>query len=294
MRAGIVILTDQPWAQAVRAWQAAERYGLHHAWTYDHLGWRTLVDGPWYGAVPVLTAAATATSTIKLGTFVASPHFRHPVPFARELLALDDISGGRFLLGVGAGTLAGYDRLVLGGQELPRAVQAERFEEFVELLDAVLTRERTTWRGRHFTAVDARSAPGCVQQPRIPFVVASVGARTMRLAARFGQGWATTGTGRDDTESWWRSLRELSARMDDTLAAADRDLAAIDRYLQADAGPVFSLSSVESYRDILGRAQELGFTDVVSHWPRPGGVYAGSEAVLEQVAAEVLPELAGA
>src|SRR3954470_2577398 len=113
MRIGIVILPDQRWSVAGRRWQRAEEYGFDHAWTYDHLGWRDLVDGPWFDAVPTLTAAATVTSRIRLGTHVASANFRHPAVFAREVTALDDISGGRFVLGVGAGG-QGFDAAVLG------------------------------------------------------------------------------------------------------------------------------------------------------------------------------------
>src|ERR1700722_10440345 len=102
VRYGIVILADQRWEDSARRWRLAEEYGFDHAWTYDHLGWRDLVDGPGFAAVPALTAAATVTSSIGLGTLVASPNFRHPVSFARQLTALDDISGGRFLLGLGA------------------------------------------------------------------------------------------------------------------------------------------------------------------------------------------------
>jgi alkanesulfonate monooxygenase SsuD/methylene tetrahydromethanopterin reductase-like flavin-dependent oxidoreductase (luciferase family) len=78
MRFGIVILADQRWQQAARRWEQAEAMGFDHAWCYDHLGWRSLVDGPWFDAVPTLTAAATVTSAIRLGTLVASPNFRHP------------------------------------------------------------------------------------------------------------------------------------------------------------------------------------------------------------------------
>src|SRR5262250_2979359 len=115
MRFGLVILADQRWQQAARRWRLAEDYGFDHAWTYDHLGWRTLVDGPWFDAVPTLAAAATVTRRIPLGTLVASPNFRHPVSFARQLTALDDISGGRFLLGIGAGAGGtSFDAKVLG------------------------------------------------------------------------------------------------------------------------------------------------------------------------------------
>ena len=67
--------------------------------------------------------------------------------------------------------------------------------------------------------MDARNNPGCVQQPRVPFVVAANGPRSMRLAARYGQGWVTTGTGGDDDlDAWWRVVGE-SARMDEALDA---------------------------------------------------------------------------
>jgi len=290
VRIGIVILPEHRWWVAEPKWRAAEEYGFGHAWTYDHLGWRSLVDGPWFGAVPTLTAAAMVTSRIRLGTLVASPNFRHPVPFARELLALDDISDGRFTLGIGAGG-AGYDTTVLGGRELPPAQRTARFEEFVELLDQALYQERTTFHGDHFSAVEARSAPGCVQRLRLPFLVAANGPKAMRVAARFGQGWVTTGPATEDFADWWSGVAKLASRFDDTLAETGRT-SRVDRYLNLDSAPVYSLTSLECFRDAVGRATELGFTDVVSHWPRADGVYAGREAVVEQVAAEVLPELA--
>jgi alkanesulfonate monooxygenase SsuD/methylene tetrahydromethanopterin reductase-like flavin-dependent oxidoreductase (luciferase family) len=291
VRVGIVILPEHRWSVAAPKWRAAEEYGFDHVWTYDHLGWRTLVDGPWFDAVATLTAAATVTERIRLGTFVASPNFRHPVTFARSLLALDDVSGGRFTLGVGAGGTRGYDTEVFGAEALSPRVRVDRFTEFVELTDALLTTARTSYAGAHYTAVDARMAPGCVQQPRLPFVVAANGPRSMRLAARFGQGWATTGSPNDDLEGWWQAVAERCARFDEALAARGRDRDEVDRFVSVDASPQFSLASVEAFRDALGRAGELGFTDVVTHWPRPDGPYAGKESVLEQVVTEVLPGL---
>ncbi|MDX3657914.1 LLM class flavin-dependent oxidoreductase [Streptomyces sp. ID05-26A] len=289
MRAGIVILPEHRWWIAEPKWRAAEEYGFHHAWTYDHLGWRTLVDGPWFGAVPTLTAAAMVTSRIRLGTFVASPNFRHPVPFARELLTLDDVSDGRFTLGVGAGG-AGYDTVALGAEPLLPRDRTARFGEFVELLDQLLVKDRTSWHGKFFSAEEARSAPGCVQRPRVPFVVAANGPKAMTVAARFGQGWVTTGPPTEDHETWWRGVAELSEQFTETLATHDRG-PRVNRYLNLDSAPVYSLSSVECFVDAVGRAAELGFTDVVSHWPRHDGIYAGSEQVVENIAADVLPAL---
>ena len=67
-----------------------------------------------------------------------------------------------------------------------------------------------------------------------------------------------------------------------------RDPATIDRYLSLDSGGGYSLASVGAFDDAVGRAQELGFTDVISHWPRADGIYAGSESVLEEVASRLV------
>jgi alkanesulfonate monooxygenase SsuD/methylene tetrahydromethanopterin reductase-like flavin-dependent oxidoreductase (luciferase family) len=288
MRIGIAILQDGPWARAGERWRRAEAYGFDHGWVYDHLGWGPLVDHPWFDAVPTLAAAATVTSRMRFGTFVASPNFRHPVAFAREVTTLDDISGGRLLLGVGAGGLSGYDASVIGAPPLSARARVDRFAEFLELLDLLLRADGVSWSGEYYTAVDARNNPGCVQSPRVPFVVAANGPRAMGLAARYGHGWATTGAGGEDQEAWWRRLGELVRRFEDALAANGHAPGDLDRYLQLDAGPVYSLSGADAFADAVGRAGELGFTDVVTHWPRPAGPYAGDEAVLEEVAATVL------
>jgi len=151
----------------------------------------------------------------------------------------------------------------------------------------------TTTRGERYSAVDARMIPGCVQQPRVPFVVAASGPRLLRLVARYGQGWVTTGTTEgtgdvDGVAAWWDGVRVLSARLDDSMTEAGRDPLDIARYLSLDASGVVALGSLEYYRDCVGRADELGFTDVVIHWPREHGVYAADERVLEQVAASEL------
>jgi alkanesulfonate monooxygenase SsuD/methylene tetrahydromethanopterin reductase-like flavin-dependent oxidoreductase (luciferase family) len=286
---GIVILPEYRWAEAQHLWRRAEEYGFDHAWTYDHLGWRDLVDGPWFDAVPTLTAAATVTSRIRLGTHVASPNFRHPAAFARAVTALDDISNGRFILGIGAGAGGkAFDAAVLGRPQLTGRARVDRYVEFASLLDRILTNERTTWEGEYFSAVDARSAPGAVQSPRVPFVVAANVPRSIALAARYGDGWITTGPKTGDLETWWRAVSDSCTRLDESLEAEGREPAGLARYLSLDAAPVYSLSSVDAFTDAVGRARELGFTDVVTHWPRATGWYAGQESVLEEIAATFL------
>ncbi|WP_019855997.1 LLM class flavin-dependent oxidoreductase [Actinopolyspora mortivallis] len=289
-----MILPEHRWWAAEPLWRMAEEYGFDHAWTYDHVGWGELVDKPWFDAVPALTAAATVTSRIKLGTLVSSPNFRHPVHFTREVTALDDVSDGRFLLGLGAGS-PGFDARVFGEEPLSAGQRVERFAEFVELLDGILTSDSTEFHGTYYTAVEARRAPGCVQTPRVPFVVAAEGNHSMRVAARFGNGWVTEGRppGTEVTESaaWWRGLRDNTERFDEALREQGRVPGRVPRYLNADAGPSYALSSVEHFRDVLGRASELGFTDVLVHWPRTEAPFEGRESILEEVANEVLPGL---
>jgi alkanesulfonate monooxygenase SsuD/methylene tetrahydromethanopterin reductase-like flavin-dependent oxidoreductase (luciferase family) len=291
MRHGIVILAQDSWPEARRKWMLAEELGFDHAWTYDHLSWRTLADEPWGATVPTLTAAATVTSRIRLGTFVASPNFRHPVPFAKELATVDDISGGRLMLGVGSGG-TGFDAFVLGQPGYTPRQRHERFAEFVERLDSLLRFEAPDAGGFSFTgdwysAVDARMVGVPAQTPRLPFILAANGPKGLALVSRFGNGWVTTGPEGVTDKEWWAAVAGLASRLDDAAVAAGRDPLTIDRYLSLDSGGTYSLSSVAAFEDLTARAAELGFTDVISHWPRHDGIYAGSEDVLLDAAARL-------
>jgi alkanesulfonate monooxygenase SsuD/methylene tetrahydromethanopterin reductase-like flavin-dependent oxidoreductase (luciferase family) len=280
MRIGITILPELPWSEAASRWRAAEELGFDHAWTYDHLVWAGLPDSPWYGALPTLTAAATVTSRIRLGTFVSSPNYRHPYLFLRDLLALDDVSAGRVLCGLGTG--GDLDAGILG-ERLGLRERVDRFHEFVEVLDRLLREDHVDHDGRHYRTVDARTLPGPVQQPRIPFVVAANGPRSLRLAAQHGQGWVTYGRGGETVQDWWDGVAALCRTLDEVEERVGREVP-LDRYLSLDGGRVFSLGSVGLFEDMVGRADELGFSDVVTHWPRVEGPYAGDEAVLHEVA----------
>jgi alkanesulfonate monooxygenase SsuD/methylene tetrahydromethanopterin reductase-like flavin-dependent oxidoreductase (luciferase family) len=286
MRFGITILPEHPWSVAAPLWRRAEEYGFDHAWTYDHLVWAGLPDSPWFGALPTLTAAATATSRIRLGTFVSSPNYRHPYVFLRDLLAVDDISGGRLLCGLGTG--GDLDAGILG-DELTLKERVDRFHEFVEVLDRLFREDHVDHAGAHYRTVDARTLPGPVQRPRVPFVIGANGPRSLRLAAAHGQGWVTYGKGGETLDQWWAGVAELSATLDDAEARAQR-AEPLDRYLSLDGAPRFSLESADLFTEMVGRAVELGFTDAVTHWPRAEGVYAGRESVLDEVA-DLLPGL---
>jgi alkanesulfonate monooxygenase SsuD/methylene tetrahydromethanopterin reductase-like flavin-dependent oxidoreductase (luciferase family) len=290
MRHGIVILPQEPWSQARRKWQSAEGLGFDHAWTYDHLSWRTLADQPWHATLPTLTAAAVVTETIRLGTFVASPNFRHPVPFAKEVATLDDIAGGRVVLGVGSGG-TGFDASVLGQPAYSPRERHERYVEFVTALDVLLRHEAPgsggiDIDGAWFTARGARMVGEPTQRPRVPLVLAANGPKGLALVAERADGWVTTGPEGRTEEEWWAAVTALSQRLDDALETAGRDPRSLDRYLSLDSGGVFSFESVARFDEMAGRAAVLGFTDVISHWPRREGIYAGDEEVLYEVASQ--------
>jgi len=295
MRFGIVILPQHPWSVDRNRWTEAESLGFDHAWTYDHLSWRSLADEPWGATIPTLVAAASVTSSIRLGTFVTSPNFRHPVPFAKDVATLDDVAGGRVLLGIGSGG-TGFDAFVLGQPELTPGQRHARFAEFVDQLDELLRFEPEgsggiTRHGNWFEAVGARMVGMPAQQPRVPFIIAANGPKGLGVVVRHAAGWVSTGPDGLSGEEWWAGVAALVERLEATARAEGRDPATIDRYLSIDSGGLYSLSSVAAFEDTVARAAALGFTDVIAHWPRPEGIYAGSETVLRQVAAR-LPSLA--
>ena len=291
MRFGVLILPAESWGEQSQTWRYAEALGFDHAWTFDHLAWRSFRDSPWFGAVPTLAAAAAVTSKIRLGTLVASPNFRHPVPFARELMTLDHISAGRFTLGIGAGG-SGFDATTTRREPWSRRERADRFEEFVTLLDELLTEPVTTHDGRHYQAFGARMHPGCVQRPRLPFAVAAGGPRGMRLAARFGATWVTEGPLAPDGSALsfadaLPGLADQLERIDAACTEVGRDPATLGRLLYVGTRMSGVTASPEAFRDAAGRFGELGVTDLVVHWPRPVAPFAGDLGTLELIAAEV-------
>lgn len=286
MRFGVVILPELRWSVARFVWARAELLGFDHAWTYDHLAWRSLRDGPWFSSVPTLTAAATVTERMRLGPLVASPNFRHPVPFAKELVALDDVSGGRLTVGIGAGGV-GWDATMLGDAQRPAAERAERFEEFVAATDLMLREPAASFAGAHYVADEARTHPGCVQRPRPPFAIAASGPRGMRLAATYGQLWVTTGDRRRDepvgAELGSRIVADQIGRLEEACAAVGRDPASLDRLVLT--GPTLDegLESPAAFEETAGRYAQVGVTDLVVHWPRTEAPYAGDLATFERI-----------
>jgi len=293
VRVGVLILPEQRWAHAWRVWQGLEDLGVDHLWTYDHLAWRTLRDGPWFGAVPLLAAVATVTSRVRLGVLVASPNFRHPVPFAREVLTIDDVTMGRLTVGLGAGG-TGWDAAMLGQAPLPRRDRTARFEEFVDLLDELLRNTEVSFDGSHYSAVEARTAPGCIQEPRVPFAIAATGPRGMRLAARQAHCWVTTGPGGSTqlrTAAATLALRDQIEALDTACRSVGRDPRTIDRLALTGLELTPALGSADELLEQLDAYRQVGITDVVIHWPRATEPYRGDPMQFAALLADVMGEL---
>lgn len=299
MRLSTVILPVYRWNEGREVWRRAEELGFHTAYTYDHLSWRVpFRDGPWFGAVPTLSAVATATTRLRLGTMVTSPNFRHPVTLAKDLMTLDDISGGRISVGIGAGT-NGFDASVLGQQEWTPRERADRLDEFLTLLDTLLTSENTTSEGHYYSAHEARMIPGCVQRPRIPFTVAGNGPRGMALAATYGEAWVTTGNPKGYADAVAAgvpdpgpaSIRAQLEKLDAACAAAGRDPKALRRVFLLGFAPEEPWQSLDAFVDFAGTYGELGVDEIVLHWPIADTRFAADQAVFERIATDGLKQL---
>lgn len=270
MKVGVVLLPDLPWPLARERWREAEARGFSTAWTYDHLSWRSLRDGPWLGTVPLLAAVAAVTDRVRIGPLVTSPNFRHPAVLAKDTMTLDRISDGRLDLGIGAGG-TGYDATVLGDRPPTPPQRAERFAEFVDALDVLLREPKSSYAGSWFTAIDSRTEPGCLQQPRVPFTIAGTGPRALAVVAQHAQRWVTYGPvgGDPSAEAWYAGVVRQASMLDDVCGQIGRDPASVDRAALVGLDVRWAQESIGAWDDFCGRVTELGFDEVIVHWPRP-------------------------
>jgi probable F420-dependent oxidoreductase len=132
--------------------------------------------------MPALTAAADATTRLRVGTLVLNNDFRHPVLLAREAATLDVLSGGRLELGLGAGyARAEYEEAGLAYDR--GGVRVERLGESVAVIKRLFAGETVTFDGRHYLVTKHTLYPRPVQQPRPPILVGGNGPRLLALAA---------------------------------------------------------------------------------------------------------------
>ena len=293
MRFGVLMLPTDPWPDALARARHIEALGYDHLWTYDHLSWRRYRGRPWFSAIPWLTGIAAATDRIRLGTMVASPNLRHPVTLAQDVVTADHVSGGRFVLGLGAGGIGvgSYDSTVFGDVPLTRKEITARLGEFVEVFDLLLREPVVSYDGAYYTVNEACVEPGCVQSPRVPLALAATGPRSLALTARYADAWITFGDPKDLTAAGTEAVvRAQAAQLDAACAAIDRDPRSIERIYMIGNTEERPLASVAAFEDFVGRYAALGFTDLVYHHPRADDpVWDEPEAIVDDIAREVIP-----
>lgn len=295
LRVGVVVVQNLPWP----AWRdrvlEVEQLGYDAVYVWDHLIHRTQSPhDPLFEGMTTLAAAAACTSRIRLGTLVASPTLRHPLLLAKQAMTVDQVSGGRMELGIGAaGSLLDYT--VLGLEPWSKRELVERFAETVELVDAVL-RGSTSYEGRHWSGEGITAAPGCVQTPRVPLTLAAHGPRAMAVAGRFADVWNSI-TPRDLPRDEGLALTaSLSRKLDEAATAAGRDPASIRRsvLIGSEQWPV--RESPAAFREAVLRYREIGVTDVVlMHPDHPAEARVGHGAadpdIVRRIGEDLLPGL---
>jgi alkanesulfonate monooxygenase SsuD/methylene tetrahydromethanopterin reductase-like flavin-dependent oxidoreductase (luciferase family) len=270
MRIGVVVPMsvsdggDQmpTWPQVRTFGQHAEAVGLDSVWVCDHL-----LSGPpdqgMHEGWTILAALAASTHRVELGQLVTCTSFRHPGLLAKMATTADTVSGGRLILGLGAGwydpeyTAFGY----------PTDHRAGRFEEAIGIIGPLLRGEQVTLAGSYYQVREAVLRPP-PERP-IPILVAAKGRRMLRLTARYADAWNTAWFGLPD-ELLCRRLAGLHA----ALEAEGRDPATLRRTVGMevrdpdasdpgeDLGEGFG-GSVDELAWAIDAHEHLGFDDLI-------------------------------
>jgi len=183
-----------PWNELVEVCGHAEATGWDGIWFADHfMPNQADTSGPVAEAWTVLAGLAALVPRVRLGTLVTGNTYRNPAVLAKMAANVDIISGGRLILGVGAGWQenehAAYDipYYTVGGR-------LRRLEEAVQIIRSLFDNEKTTFEGRYYGIKDAPLAPKPVQA-RLPILVGGGGEKkTMRIAAQYADEWNVWGT----------------------------------------------------------------------------------------------------
>ena len=194
----------------------AEVMGFDSVWASDHIVTPEHMHrniGPvFYDAFVVLSHASALTSRVRLGTTVMVTPYRNPLVAAKLIASLDALSGGRVILGVGAGG-APDEFSALG---IPESQRGARTDEYLEAMIELWTSDPSSYSGRFVDFVNVRFAPKPHQVPHPPIWVGGRSDAALRRAARFGEAWHPTYMALD-------SLQERKVKLAEFSAIAGRD-----------------------------------------------------------------------
>jgi alkanesulfonate monooxygenase SsuD/methylene tetrahydromethanopterin reductase-like flavin-dependent oxidoreductase (luciferase family) len=201
---GLVLVTGETRAAGTARWTElrelallAEQMGLDRVWVIDELLWRTPDRPPlgFWDGVAMAGAVAAATSRIQVGTWILSALHRNPGITAKAVETLDEISGGRFIFGLGAGHAWPGQARAFG---LPEDHIHARFEEALEIIVPLLRGGHADFEGTYHAARDLEHRPVGPRPGRIPLMIGAHGPKMLRLAASHADVWSTYAEERND------------------------------------------------------------------------------------------------
>jgi probable F420-dependent oxidoreductase len=175
------------WPELRAMARRAEEVGFDSLWLGDHLLYRRPAQppkGPWE-AWSTLAALAEATSRVELGPLVASTSFHNPAMLAKKAATLDEISGGRLVLGLGAG----WNEVEYEAYGFPFDHRVDRFEEAFTIIRTLLREGHIDFEGRYYQARDCELVPRGPRAGGPPLMIGSNGRRMLRIAAPHVDSW---------------------------------------------------------------------------------------------------------
>ena len=275
--------------------RTADASGWHGVWLADHYmpdtGDTTPARGDAYECWSLLPALAAVTERVRIGTLVSPTSVHHPALLAKRAVTIDRLSGGRMVLGLGAGWQIN-EHHAYGIALEPPGKRVSRFEEAIGIVRSMLTEDSTTFHGEFYDITDAPCDPKPVQSP-LPLLVGTRGPRMQRIAARHASEWNAWGV--PDLADRRRGLLEACER-------TGRDPATMRTSVNAlvDLGGRHPLpgravitGTAQQVVDQLGQYADLGFDEFVLPDWNLGGSYAECADNLARIKAEVLDQLPG-
>jgi alkanesulfonate monooxygenase SsuD/methylene tetrahydromethanopterin reductase-like flavin-dependent oxidoreductase (luciferase family) len=278
------------WTQIRDLAVRAEEMGFDTVWTADELLWRpaqaTEGGTGWWECIAMTGAVAAATTRIKVGTWILSALHRNPGISAKAVETLDEISGGRFVLGLGSGH-AGRQGRMFG---LPEDRVYSRFEEALEIIVPLLRQGRADFEGQFHAARNLEQRPVGPRPGRIPIMIGAGGSKMIRLAARHADIWSWYVNERSEVAEFEPRLRELEA----ACVEVGRDPATIGRSAGILVEPIGVGGAEELAMPVRGSVQDIaygirsfheaGFTQVeVMLWPPNMAALDAMGPVLEEL-----------
>ena len=176
-----------PWSDLARMATTAEKLGYDSIWVGDHLIYRDddqAPRGPWE-AWTVMAALAAITERVEIGPLVACTSFHNPAMIAKKAATLDEVSGGRLILGLGAG----WNKSEYAAFGYPYDHRVSRFEEAFTIIRRLLNGEEVDFRGDYYTLDDCLIVPPGPRQEGPPLMIGSAGERMLDITMPYAQSW---------------------------------------------------------------------------------------------------------